>query len=413
MRRGADPDGKVTLATAARNFATRSPSGRELGVYVHFPYCLAKCPYCDFTSFAAPREEIPHAAYADAVIAELGKRAEALADSRTATVFFGGGTPSLWEPAELGRVLAAIFERLPPTEDVEITAECNPSSLDEQRARSLVRAGVNRLSVGVQSLDRRRLAFLGRLHDPDGALAAVRAAQSSGARVSADLIFGVEGGAPQSPEDAAEEVGRVADLGLSHVSAYGLTIEPGTRFGDLHRKGRLPVAPDEAIMAGFAAVGEALASRGLARYEVSNYAVPGDEARHNLRYWLGHDYLGLGCAAVGTLGAGGATARRYKNARDPRQYMRLARERSPTEQEIEELDPEARLRERIMLGLRLTAGLDLTEAAADLGVDPLPAERRRTLEKLVRRGAIELVGSHVRVTDAARHLTDGIAADLF
>jgi oxygen-independent coproporphyrinogen-3 oxidase len=384
----------------------------ELGIYVHFPYCLAKCPYCDFTSFATPREEIPHAGYADAVIAELHRRAAGLAGRQTATVFFGGGTPSLWDPAELGRVLAAILERFPPVPDVEITAECNPSSLDEARARALVAAGVNRLSVGVQSLDRERLSFLGRLHDPPGALRAVEAALASGARVSADLIFGVQGGSPQSAEAAAHEAGSVVDLGLSHVSAYGLTIEPGTRFGDLHRKGRLPVAPDEVIMSAFDAVGAALAARGLRRYEVSNYAKPGAEARHNLRYWQGHEYLGLGCAAVGTL-AGGTHATRYKNARDPRQYMRLATEGAATEAEVEALDPETRLRERIMLGLRLTDGFDIAQAASDLGIDPLGPDRRRAIDKLVRRRALEVEGTRLRVASGARHLTDGIAAELF
>jgi len=386
---------------------------------VHFPWCLAKCPYCDFTSFAIERPAIPHAEYADAVIAELETRLRGLgagggAPLRTATVFFGGGTPSLWEPRDLGRVISAILRALPPTPDVEITAECNPSSLDADRARALVAAGVNRLSVGVQSLDARRLAFLGRLHDPAGGLRAVEAALASGAaRVSADLIFGVEGGAPQSAREAAAEVERVVDLGLSHVSAYGLTIEPGTAFGDQARKGRLPIATDEAIMESFAAVGAALEARGLDRYEVSNYAKPGHEARHNLRYWGGLDYLGLGTAAVGTLSIGGGSARRYKNARDPRAYMRAALAGTPAEGEVEELDAEARLRERIMLGLRLRGGIDLEAAGRELGVEAMTAARSRALEKLLRKGAVEVDGARVRVAEAARHLTDGIASELF
>jgi oxygen-independent coproporphyrinogen-3 oxidase len=374
---------------------------------------LAKCPYCDFTSFATEPRSIPHEAYADAVIAELEQKRASLEGANITTIFFGGGTPSLWEPGELGRVLEAITSSFSTSADLEITAECNPSSLDADRAKALVDQGVNRLSVGVQSLDDARLKFLGRLHDPDGALASVRAALATGARVSADLIFGVQGGAPQSAEAAAAEAGRIADLGLSHVSAYGLTIEPGTRFGELHKKGKLPIATDDAVMEAFAAVRSALSERGLERYEVSNYARPGEEARHNLGYWRGRDYLGLGCAAVGTISRPDGSARRAKNARDPRQYMRLARAGEPTEAEVEDLDAETRLKERIMLGLRLTQGLDLGAAAADLGVDPLPAARRRSLEKLVRRGAVIADGLTVRVTDAARHLTDGIAAELF
>ncbi len=399
-----------------RNFARSSGAPGSLGVYVHFPYCLAKCPYCDFTSFASDPADIPHEAYADAVLAELEIRAqrEVPAGVAVQTIFFGGGTPSLWDARALGRVLAGVRARLPVADDAEVTAECNPSSLDPPRARALVSAGVNRLSVGVQSLDKRRLQFLGRLHDPSGALGSLEAALASGAaRVSADLIFGVEGGAPQRPEDAAAEADRVAATGVGHVSAYGLTIEPGTAFGERHRAGALPVATDETIMEAADAVESALAARGFARYEVSNHAKPGQEARHNLGYWLGHDYLGLGCGAVGALRGAGAAARRYRNAKDPRKYMRLALEGAAPEVESEHLDAETRMRERIMLGLRLTAGVDLEQAASGLGVDPLPADRERALRRLLARHAVVVEGARVRIAESARHLTDGIAAELF
>jgi putative oxygen-independent coproporphyrinogen III oxidase len=389
---------------------------RPIGVYVHFPYCLKKCPYCDFVSFARERESIDHAGYADAVIAELHRRREALGGARLATVFFGGGTPSLWEPKELGRVLSAILaaagERAP---DVEVTAECNPTSLDEDRARALVDVGVNRLSVGVQGLDAERLRFLGRLHDPEGGLAAVTAAVRAGVpRVSADLIYGVAAGADaDAPETAAKEALRVADTGVTHVSAYSLTIEPNTQFGDLAKRGKLPIAPDESVADAFFAVEEALASRGFDHYEISNYGKPGEEARHNLGYWRGDDYLGLGCAAFGTLSAEGGSAIRYRNQRDPDRWAAAARGDAPLEAEREELGPETRLRERIMLGLRLREGLDLDRATADLGVAALPPARRRAIDRLVARGRIELDGARIRVPGKARLWTDGIAADLF
>src|SRR5262249_51125609 len=198
------------------------------------------------------------------------------------------------EPAELGRVLRAILEAAPHrADDVEITVECNPTSLDEARARALLAEGVSRLSVGVQGLDAGRLQFLGRLHDPEGGLAAVHAALRAGVpRVSADLIYGVATGAePPCPADAAAEAPRVAATGVSHLSAYSLTIEPGTQFGELFRRGRLPVAPDEAVADAFFAVEEALEAHGFVHYEISNYARPGQEARHNLGYWKGADYL--------------------------------------------------------------------------------------------------------------------------
>lgn len=389
---------------------------RPIGVYVHFPFCLKKCPYCDFVSFARDRQQIDHAGYADAVIAELERRRSALDGARLATVFFGGGTPSLWDPRELGRVLAAILaaagERAP---EVEITAECNPTSLDEDRARALVDVGVNRLSIGVQGLDAERLSFLGRLHDPQGGLAALEAAVRAGVpRVSADLIYAVAAGRDaDAPETAASEARRVAETGITHVSAYSLTIEPNTQFGDLARKGKLPIAPDDSVAEAFHAVEETLGGMGFEHYEISNYARPGQEARHNLGYWRGDDYLGLGCAAFGTLSDGRGSALRYRNHKDPDKWARAAQSGAPLEAEREELDPETRLRERIMLGLRLREGLDLERAVADLGIEALPPKRRRAVDKLVARGRLEADGPHVRVPPASRLFTDGIAAELF
>jgi len=391
--------------------------------YVHFPYCLKKCPYCDFASYAKPRLDIDHAGYADAVIAELALRAPPKDgfEAELTSVFFGGGTPSLWDASELGRVLAQVkgaFRAV--ARDLEVTVECNPTSLDEAHASALLEQGVNRLSVGVQSLDASRLGFLGRLHDAEGGLSALVAARRGGfERVSADLIFGVQGGEPETPAHAAAEVDRVASMGITHVSAYGLTIEPGTQFGELSRKGRLPIATDDTIVESFFAIEDALAQHGLSHYEISNYAKPGEEARHNLGYWQGVDYVGLGCSAVGTLtqpalDAGGPKhAVRYKNHPDPGRYTRGALAGALALSETETLDAEALLRERIMLGLRLRVGIDLEQAGRDLGVLALTSERSTTIDRLVERGQIERVGERIAVTPGARALTDGIAAQLF
>ncbi|MCA9624110.1 MAG: radical SAM protein, partial [Myxococcales bacterium] len=254
-----------------------------LGVYVHFPWCLRKCPYCDFASFESEAERIDHRGYADAVLAELAHRREALVGRRLASVFFGGGTPSLWAPEEVGRVLAGILEAAEIAEDVEVTLECNPTSLDGEKAARLAAVGVNRLSVGVQGLDGARLRQLGRLHDPQGALEALRAALASPIpRVSADLMYGVATAERvQDPEEAAAEADAIAGLGVEHVSAYALTIEPQTRFGELDRAGKLPKAEDAVMARCFERVGEALEAHGLVRYEVSNYGKPGAESRHN------------------------------------------------------------------------------------------------------------------------------------
>ncbi len=393
-----------------------------LGVYVHFPWCLKKCPYCDFVSFAKERETLDHDGYADAVLAELALRRPTLEGRRLETIFFGGGTPSLWAPAELGRVLQAILAVAGvDASAVEITVECNPTSLDEERARALIDVGVNRLSVGVQSLDSSRLQFLGRLHSADGGLAAVESAVRAGVpRVSADLIYGVATGASApSPEDAAAEVIRVSETGVTHVSAYSLTVEPGTQFGELARRGRLPIAPDDAVAEAFFAIEEALEARGFGHYEISNYARPGDEARHNLGYWRGHDYLGLGCAAYGTLGDAAGGAVRYRNQPDPARYQQAARAGaldggdSPLVESREPLDAETRLRERIMLGLRLRDGFDLEGAAASLGIAAWPAQRRRAADRCVAQGRLVVEGGHLRLPASARIYADGVAAALF
>lgn len=405
-----------------------------IGVYVHFPWCLKKCPYCDFVSYAEERPNIEHERYADAVIAELERRAHVFENRTLTTVFFGGGTPSLWATAALGRVLDKIVRAATNVaKDLEITTECNPTSLDEDKARALVDVGVNRLSIGVQGIDQERLEFLGRLHDPAGGLAAVEAAvRAKVPRVSADLIYGVAlpeagqgtrylAGGPvreQSPSEAAAEARRVAETGVTHVSAYSLTIEPGTRFGELSRRGKLPTANDDVVADAFFAIEEALGTAGLEHYEISNYARPGDEARHNLGYWRGHDYLGLGCAAFGTVSGAVAErpsswALRYRNLIDPSRYMRAALAGETEVESTEELPPDTRLRERIMLGLRLRSGFDLAEAAQDLGEEVWPDARRAAAQQLVAKGKLEVRENHVRIAREAWVLADGIAAELF
>lgn len=387
-----------------------------LGVYLHFPWCLKKCPYCDFVSFAAERPDLPHEAYADAVIAEIEHRlaTEDWPPARLGSVFVGGGTPSLWAPEALGRVLRRIVAIAPATDDLEITVECNPTSLDAAGALALVDQGVTRLSVGVQSLDPERLTFLGRLHDPPGALAAVRAAVASGAAVSADLIYGVatERGS-QTPDEAAGEARVIGELGVGHVSAYALTIEPNTEFGARARSGQLPLLSDALMAESFEAVGQTLGELGFDRYEISNFAPPERRCRHNLGYWRGHDYLGLGCAAVGTMSHADQTATRRRNAPNAERYLAKVAAGDFTPHESEPLDPETRLRERIMLGLRLAEGFDLEGAAAALGVDPWPPERRREADRLVARGKLTCDAGRLSIPSAHWLFADGIAASLF
>ncbi len=386
----------------------------DLSVYVHFPWCLRKCPYCDFATSPRERAAIDHRGYADAVARELAFRAPALSGARLYSVFFGGGTPSLWEPEQLGRVLAGIRGAFSAEHsELEITVECNPSSLDEARARALREVGVNRLSVGVQSLDDRELVFLGRLHDRSLALKALEAAQRSFDRVSADLMFALP---EQPPERFLGYLDTLLGMGLSHVSAYALTIEAATPFGERARKNLLRPAPDEAYAVMFERVQERFQQAGFEQYEVSNYARPGEESRHNQHYWRGGSYLGLGAAAVGCLhgvldGGQGRHGRRYRNHPDADRYAQRC---AGSEVEVfeEALSAEDVVREALMLGLRTREGVDLSALEERVQLNPRRG-RETQIAKHVARGQLRLEGNTMRVPAARWLLLDGIVADLF
>ncbi len=413
---------------------SKRPAGEcaHLGVYVHFPWCLEKCPYCDFLSVKVPgagadlsraRRRIPHQAYADAVIRELHLRAAALEedsgepDFLVGSIFFGGGTPSLWEPAQLGRVVAAVRSTLPTAKNPEITVECNPTSVSEQHFAQLLEVGINRVSVGVQAIDTQRLRFLGRLHDEFDGLAALGAARAAGMpSISADLIFGVF---RQAPAEAVQDVLATLDSGIDHLSAYALTIEENTRFGALHRDGRLPLLDEELVARSFEEVSAALKARGLVHYEVSNYARPGQESQHNLGYWLGHDYLGLGTGAYGTVTRRSGRLR-YRNLLVPERYLDAyqkleAGQHSPFEAfltEREPLCPETSIQEAILLGLRTTAGIEPARIADRFGAPFWTPERQEKKAQLVSSGRLGEKHGRLWVPSDQWLWVDGIIREL-
>jgi oxygen-independent coproporphyrinogen-3 oxidase len=363
------------------------------------------------------REQIPHQGYLTRVVAELEARAAELASSQIQSVFIGGGTPSLWDPSAIGGLLAAIFQRFSATPDIEVTVECNPTSFNAERARAMSDAGVNRVSIGVQSLDPERLKFLGRWHSPDEALRALETAlRSSIVRVSADLIYGVHG---QRPEDARAEVQRVAATGVTHLSAYTLTIEKGTQFGARAQKGSLPLLGDDQVADSFEAVHDSLLELSFDHYEISNFARAGHVAEHNLGYWHGHDYLGLGVGAWGTIQT--ATGRvRYRNTPSPERYLDPTRGFGTIAEDyaqglVRELEPigaETALKERLLLGLRLKDGVDLDAASAELAIDPWTPERERAIERLIRQGRLRREGGRLRIPHSQWLLADGTISSL-
>ena len=323
-------------------------------------------------------------------------------------MFFGGGTPSLWSGQALARVLAAIRAAFADEVDpLEVTVECNPTSLERDKALALRDAGVNRVSIGVQSLDNTALRYLGRLHDAAQALDAVRTAHEVFDDVNADLMFGVPGLQPRALVDHAH---RLVEQGVTHLSAYALTIEPNTKFGALHAEGKLPLAPEEGFAACYQQLEADLVQCGFEHYEVSNYALAGRRSKHNLHYWQGGTYLGLGTGAVGCLASAQGHARRYRNDPTPQGY--LAADRTAIEVFEEHLVADDIVREHLMLGLRTSDGLDLDATQRATGIDPLRG-RHAAIERAIAQGNLVRDANRLRVPHERWLHLDGIIANLF
>lgn len=355
---------------------------RPFGVYVHFPYCAHRCPYCDF---AVTTEPVPgERRYARAVLAELALRAQAFDGLSPASVYLGGGTPSLWDPDEVAEVLGAIRARFRVPARAEVTIEVNPESCDRGRLRALRSAGVSRVSVGAQSFDPGVLAKLGRRHGPEAAERAIGAAADEIGNASVDLIYGAR---RSSVAIARADAARAAAAGAVHVSAYQLTLDQDLLAEDvplarMRRAGRLPLPSDDDAARQGAAIRSALRRAGLRRYEISNYARPGYESVHNRLYWEGESYLGLGAGAYGCL-RGEAGALRYGNVRDAGKYAEAALAGLLPTAEEDRIDPRANRNERLMLALRTLRGMPLGTLSAAQAREADEAVRRRLA---VRRG---------------------------
>ncbi len=375
---------------------------RPAGLYVHIPFCTRKCPYCDFRSHSvADRDPSDYPASVVAEAEAQRRRFEAFS-LEFRTLYIGGGTPTVLAPDALAGLVARLLAAMPFTANPEVTVEANPGSLNREMARALLEVGVNRLSLGVQSYQDPLLRTLGRVHDAPTAWEATLLA-SSFPRFSVDLIHGVPS---QAAWQAVSDVRTAVNLGARHVSAYTLTYEGGTEFARLRASGELtPVDEDsEAVM--FAQVGEALEGAGLRRYEISNFSVPGEESRHNLGYWRGSDYLGLGAAAHSTV-----AGRRWWNHADPGRYVAAVRSGGDPVEGEERLSPADMLLERVMLGLRMRSGTPLEELLA-LADEAGDGDFRERVERELASGGLELREGLIRVTEAALAHTDAVIARL-
>ena len=374
--------------------------GKPLALYVHWPFCVSKCPYCDFNSHV--RDTVDQDQWRAALLADLAHEAGLLPGRTLTSIFFGGGTPSLMDPATVAAVIAAAREYWPCADDVEITLEANPNSAEAARFAELAAAGVNRISLGLQSFDDASLAFLGRAHSADEGLRALAAAQSAVARVSFDLIYALPG---DDEARWAATLDRALGLGTEHLSLYELTIEPGTRFASM--VARREFDPLDAEMAArlFEHTQARTAPAGLPAYEISNHARPGAESRHNLTYWRYGDYAGVGPGAHGR-----RTGMRTVRHRKPENFLAGITRNGHGMVEEECLTSEEAASEALVMGLRLDEGIDPAALAKRIGVDTLVDQA--AVDRLVGHGLIERRGPRIATTSAGRLLLDSILAEI-
>lgn len=369
-----------------------------LALYIHWPFCVSRCPYCDFNSHV--RAEVDEAVWRDALLTDLAYEAARLPGRRLTSIFFGGGTPSLMPPNTVAALIDAACAYWRADPEIEITLEANPSSVEAARFADLAAAGVNRVSLGLQSLDDTALRFLGRAHGVGEGLAALSTAQRHFARVSFDLIYALPG---QTTKAWDRELARALSFGTGHLSLYQLTIEPGTRFATLLARGELdPPDPDHGADM-FELTRAATAAAGIPAYEISNHARAGQQSRHNLTYWRYGDYAGIGPGAHGR-----RQSVRTQRHRKPENWLAAITARANGIVEEADLSASERATEALLMGLRLTEGVNLARHDVDLA-DALDA---RAIQKLSAQGLLTTRGAHLAATDAGMLLLDAVLAEI-
>jgi putative oxygen-independent coproporphyrinogen III oxidase len=376
-----------------------------LAVYIHWPFCRSKCPYCDFNSHV--RDGVDTARWTRALLADLEHQAELLPGRTVGSVFFGGGTPSLMPPETVAALLDRVRARWPMAADVEITLEANPNSAEAERFRAFAASGINRLSLGVQALDPAALHFLGRAHSRAEAIAAIEHAGANFARFSFDLIYARPG---QTAAAWRHELDEALGLAGDHLSLYQLTIEPGTAFATLARRGDLVPPGEDTAAALFETTQGRLAAHGLPAYEISNHARPGGECRHNLAYWRYQDYVGIGPGAHGRVTRGGVKyATRQRRA--PENWLAAVETAATGLEETIAIERSTAVEEMLMMGLRLVEGVARSrlEIAAGQDAETLFA---RTLAPLIEGGFLILDGRRLAATAAGRQRLNAVLSAL-
>jgi oxygen-independent coproporphyrinogen-3 oxidase len=374
----------------------------SLALYIHWPFCLSKCPYCDFNSHV--REKIPRDRIVAALRTELAFEAARIGARKLTSIFFGGGTPSLMAPEDVAALIADAKRLFTPATDIEVTLEANPTSVEAGRFAGYAAAGVNRVSIGVQSFDDEVLKFLGREHSADQARAAIELARENFPRLSFDLIYARPG---QTEQNWRAELATALDLAADHLSLYQLTIEPGTKFATLYARGAFAL-PDEDLAARlYDATAEAAAEYGMHAYEISNYARPGRESRHNLAYWRYQDYAGIGPGAHGRLTLGGqlyATSRH----RAPEAWAELVETNGTGITAETPVNAEDRACEALLMGLRLAEGIDVSVFQQRTGTPLLDAVDQSVMRDCVDEGYLTIGPTHLAATAEGRKRLDAL-----
>ena len=375
-------------------------SAEPLALYVHWPFCVSKCPYCDFNSHV--RERIDQGEWREALLADLAHEARLMPGRRLTSLFFGGGTPSLMDPSAVASIIDAAMTHWRPADDIEITLEANPNSVEAARFADLAKAGVNRVSLGLQSFDDQSLAFLGRAHSAREGFAALETAQKHFRRVSIDLIYAL----PGDTEDSwSATLAQALSLGTRHVSLYQLTIEPGTRFAAMHAAGKLEAIDSETAASLYELTDVMTSAAGLPSYEISNYARPGHESRHNLTYWRYGDYAGIGPGAHGR-----RLGRQTVRHRKPENFLSALARNGHGIAEEAPLSPCEASDEALVMGLRLREGIDAQAIAERFGLPDVVDWVR--VDRLVGSGHLERQRTRIALTARGRVLLDHILGEI-
>jgi len=371
----------------------------DLALYVHWPFCVSKCPYCDFNSHV--RASIDQDQWRGALLADLAHEARLLPGRRLTSIFFGGGTPSLMDPATVGAIIEAAQTHWRPDDELEVTLEANPNSVEAARFADLAAAGVNRLSLGLQSFDDGALAFLGRAHSASEGLAALALAQEHFRRVSFDLIYALPG---ETEAGWAASLERALALGTTHLSLYQLTIEPGTRFASMAARRELEPLADDAAAALYELTAERTAAAGVPAYEISNHARPCEESRHNLTYWRYGDYAGVGPGAHGRR-LGMRTVRHRK----PENFLSGLARNGHAIAEEERLSAREAAHEALVMGLRLAEGIDVGALEDRFGVTLVD---RAAAGRCVAAGLLRRTGDRLVASGPGRLVLDSLLAQI-